>query len=85
MADGEVPLRFVVTETDAETYHCEIGVTAGDGADYSPDSILKFIRRDGENAEHFNAVLLVPTGIGAEIGRTVDRITGRVIGQASLE
>ena len=57
-----------MTETDAENYHCEIGVTAGDGADHSPDSILKFIHRGGENAEHFNAVLLVPTGIGAEIG-----------------
>ena len=68
LRDGASPLRVAVTETDAENYHCEIGVTAGDGADHSPDSILKFIRRGGENAEHFNAVLLVPTGIGAEIG-----------------
>ncbi len=70
LTDGASPLRFVVTETDAEHYHCEIGVMAEDGAtaDHSPASILRFVHRGGENAERFNAVLLVPTGIGAEIG-----------------
>ena len=70
LTDGASPLRFVVTETDAEHYHCEIGVMAedGDGATRRPESILRFVHRGGENADCFNAVLLVPTGIGAEIG-----------------
>ena len=70
LTDGSSPLRFVVTETDAEYYHCEIGVLAedGDSAARGPESMLRFVPRDGEKADRFNAVLLVPTGIGAEIG-----------------
>ena len=72
LADVGTPLRFVVTATDAEHYHCEIGVMAG-GNTPGPetpetDSIFRFVPRGGESTESFNAVLLVPTGIGAEIG-----------------
>ncbi len=67
LADAGTPLRFVVTETDAEHYHCEIGVMTND-APLESDSIFRFVHRDGENTESFNAVMLVPTGIGAEIG-----------------
>ena len=35
---------------------------------FSTDSIFRFVRRKVENTDSFNAVLLVPTGIGAEIG-----------------
>ena len=34
----------------------------------SPAPLFRFVRRPVENTESFNAVLLVPTGIGAEIG-----------------
>ncbi len=70
LTHGVSPLRFVVTETDAEHYNCEIGVIAedGDGAAGCPESIFRFVHRGGENVDCFNAVLLVPTGIGAEIG-----------------
>ena len=67
LADAGTPLRFVVTETDAEHYHCEIGVMAND-APHERDSIFRFVRRDSENIESYNAVMLVPTGISAEIG-----------------
>ena len=68
LADSGTPLRFVVTATDAEHYHCEIGVMSGGPEAVEPDSIFRFVNRGGENTENFNAVLLVPTGIGAEIG-----------------
>ena len=65
-----LPLRFVVTSTGPKGYHCELGVLAGlkgAGGD-EPVSIFEFAPRKSENAEKFNVVLLVPTGIGAEIG-----------------
>jgi hypothetical protein len=34
----------------------------------APTSIFNFVRRGVENTDQFNAVMLVPTGIGAEIG-----------------
>ena len=72
IADASIPVRFVVTASDAEHYHCEIGVMAGGKAinhvKSETESIFRFVPRVGENTESFNAVLLVPTGIGAEIG-----------------
>ena len=67
---NEMPVRFVVTRTDEKGYHCELGVLSDtDNYQVPPrDSIFEFRKRDFENTEQFNAVLLVPTGIGAEIG-----------------
>ncbi|MBN1844249.1 MAG: DUF3326 domain-containing protein [Sedimentisphaerales bacterium] len=67
---GEAPLRFVVTRSDSGGYHCELGTLSGiDPSRHPrPDSIFHFEPRSSENADSFNAVLLVPTGIGAEIG-----------------
>ena len=67
LTDTATPLRFVVTRTDAEHYRCEIGMMAN-AAPFATDSIFRFVQRGGENTENFNAVMLVPTGIGAAIG-----------------
>ena len=66
----ENPLRLTITETTDEEYRCEIGVLKGlDKSEFPrPESIFHFARRIVENAGHFNAVLIVPTGVGAEIG-----------------
>lgn len=68
---GEVPVRFVVTATDGVRYRCELGVMADlqpwQGRPL-PRSIFEFRRRAVDNTGAFNAVMLVPTGIGAEIG-----------------
>ena len=67
---GSVPIRFAVTASDANEYKCEIGAVE----DIEPalalneNSIFDFRRRETEDATSFNAVFLVPTGIGAEIG-----------------
>jgi hypothetical protein len=67
---GEIPVRFTVTRTDDIAYHCEVGVLAGVEASRlaSPRSIFDLQSRPGENTDGFNVVLLVPTGVGAEIG-----------------
>ena len=67
---GEVPIRFVITRTDATGYHCELGVLS-DPRNISVPSrseIFDFKKREFENVDQFNVVFLVPTGIGAEIG-----------------
>jgi len=66
----EIPVRFVVTRTDDKGYHCELGMLSDSEGftNLSRDTILKFKKRNFENTDRFNAVLLIPTGIGAEIG-----------------
>ncbi len=65
------PIRFVVSETDAANYRCELDLIVADVGD-SPlpnrENIFDFHKRKYENTEKFNVVLLIPTGIGAEIG-----------------
>jgi hypothetical protein len=70
MHDGEIPVRFVVTKSDDKRYKCEIGVLSN-YFNFPPplsNSIFSFQKRHYENVEQFNTVLLVPTGIGAEVG-----------------
>jgi hypothetical protein len=66
----EIPVRFVVTQSDSKGCHCELGVLRGIGDlnIQEPTSIFEFSRREVENSDKFNAVMVVPTGIGAEIG-----------------
>ena len=67
---NEMPVRFVITNTNDNAYHCELGVLSK--IDNLPislrESIFDFKKRDFENVENFTSVLLIPTGIGAEIG-----------------
>ena len=74
LPEGHSPLRLVVTETHARGYCCEVTVLADNdcpaatGNRAPQNSITEFRPRLLENAGQFNAVLLVPTGIGAVIG-----------------
>ena len=68
---GEVtPVRFVVTETTSAHLECELSgfVESGLGPVRFVSSIFDFNRRSTENGDVFNVALMVPTGIGAEIG-----------------
>lgn len=67
---GSVPVRLVITESDAFKYQCEVGIINNLTNAVRPpiESIFQFHRRLTENTQQFNVVLLVPTGIGAEIG-----------------
>jgi hypothetical protein len=68
--DGLVPMRIVLTATTTSGYHCEFGAIAGlaESGRGPINSVLEFRRRLTESSQQFNIVLLVPTGIGAEIG-----------------
>ena len=71
---GEVPIRLAVTGrvripgSNQEGHHCEIGLLRSLDSNHRSASIFRLDRRPVENAQQFNAVLLVPTGVGAEIG-----------------
>lgn len=67
---GAHPLRFAVTLSDKASYHCEAGILGNlpAGCDSDPDSIFRFSHRGVENTEAFNVALLVPTGIGSDVG-----------------
>ncbi len=74
LPDGQTPLRLAVTESGERGYRCEVTTLVQDGAHHYPgptpedEGALSFRRRLSENTSAFNAVLLVPTGIGAAIG-----------------
>ena len=61
----ETPVRLAVTESAGERWTCEIGLLVGPER---PESVFHFTPRAHENETTFNVVMLVPTGIGAEIG-----------------
>lgn len=70
IASNEIPVRFAISTSDREKYQCEIGILSeiDDFPISMHHSIFDFNKRNFENTEKFNAVLLIPTGIGAEIG-----------------
>ncbi|NTW30173.1 MAG: DUF3326 domain-containing protein [Candidatus Moranbacteria bacterium] len=69
---SHVPIRFVVTSIDEEKSRCEIDLIECDSqdqsAEFSNGSIFDFTKRTYEDSSEFVAVLMIPTGIGAEIG-----------------
>lgn len=66
----EIPVRFVITHIDDNHYHCEFGMLKGLDHFNSKElrSIFDLVPRKIERVGTFNAVFLVPTGIGAQIG-----------------
>ncbi len=68
--DGRIPVRFAVTSTGKSYYHCEYAtMAAGLSIMRRPCvGLFDFRRRVLEDSRTFNVVLLVPTGIGAELG-----------------
>ena len=71
LSKDQHPLRFVVTKTKGKTLNCELGLIDGcsNMSNMSkPESIFKFKKRQYENTKEFNVALLIPTGIGSEIG-----------------
>lgn len=70
LEDHETLIRFVVTKSDEQYYQCELGILSNHNEYRSviENSVFDFYKRRYENTENFNVVLLIPTGIGAEIG-----------------
>jgi hypothetical protein len=70
ISEQDVPIRFVITKTDNKNYHCELGLLSksrNQSLNFD-SSLFSLNKRQYENTEKFNCVLLIPTGIGAEIG-----------------
>jgi len=67
---GFVPIRCAVVAMAGKTWEIEVGCLKRKFALRSKlnDSIFRFSRRRSANASDFNVVVVVPTGIGAEIG-----------------
>ena len=65
LESGEIPVRFAVTESQGEHWYCDAGIYVGSTM---PESIFRFEQRTHEDTGTFNVVMLVPTGIGADIG-----------------
>lgn len=67
---NEIPVRLAVTQTDAQQYFVELGLLCSEGSEKLPlhKSVFRFTNRKIENTEKFNAVLMIPTGINAELG-----------------
>src|SRR3989344_5695542 len=73
LPSGHKAIRFVITKTDKEAYYCELDIIVPEGEKapsfhLSNNHIFHFRKRTYENTSTFNAVLLIPTGIGAEAG-----------------
>ena len=66
---SEQPIRFVIASSEVDTLQCEMGVIEGALCEQlSPAPLFEYRQRKFEKTDRFNAVLIVPTGIGAEIG-----------------
>ena len=70
LSKDDLPIRFVVTESTSSTLYCELGFLREAPKQYveSTPSIFSLVPRHVQNTSSFNAALVVPTGIGAEIG-----------------
>ena len=65
-----LPIRLVVDRSGDGQAYCEIGLAAGldPGRVTAAASVFDIRRRVAENASRFTTVLIVPTGIGSEVG-----------------
>ena len=69
VSEGESVIRFVVTATHPTGYQCEYGIIRDMFTRHlDHGSIFDFRPRIGRNSGDFNVVLLIPTGVGAEVG-----------------
>ena len=65
LVPGHTPVRFAVTDSRDSRWRCDLGVYVGGPIG---ESLFRFEQRRQEDTSSFNVVMLVPTGIGAEIG-----------------
>ncbi len=68
LQSNQKPVRFVVSNSINEDYKCEVGILETDDNNISLPSIFDFQKRPPINTDDFNAAVIIPTGVGAEIG-----------------
>lgn len=83
LEDSETPVRFVVTQSARGKWECELGVISGE-TPYPNAPLFEFRKRGLESQDSFNVVMVVPTGIGAEIGGHAGDATPAAIALAQV-
>ena len=83
LEDSETPVRFVVTQSARGKWECELGVISGE-TPYPNAPLFEFRKRGLDSQERFNVVMVVPTGIGAEIGGHAGDATPAAIALAQV-
>jgi hypothetical protein len=68
LSENERAIRFAVVDSEGDSIRCEVGILETDAQVSSSDPLFRILRRSYENTSQFNAVVVIPTGIGAEIG-----------------
>jgi hypothetical protein len=85
LADDFYPVRFVVNSLKDDKWVCDVDGLSGAELECTADqaSIFEFRKREIVSSEAFNVALLVPTGVGAEIGGHAGDATpvARLLGQ----
>lgn len=61
------PIRFSIGQMTKDEYLCEVGISS-DEKFCGHQSIFSYVPRGLENTDQFNIALVIPTGIGAELG-----------------
>jgi hypothetical protein len=69
----DFPIRFIISKTDEKGYYCEIDFISVEKKEErcflnSQNTIFNHRVRSFEKSDKFTAVLMIPTGIGAELG-----------------
>ena len=85
LGGDSIPVRFIVSESSGRYMSVEVGVLEPTNSETLPamPNIFQLAKRSWENTDSFNAVFIVPTGIGAEIGGHAGDATpvARMLGQ----
>lgn len=66
----EIPIRFVISSSSPTIFTCEIGIlqTNDSSIQKAIPSIFEYQKRSYTREAQFNIALIIPTGIGANIG-----------------
>lgn len=69
LSPAQTAIRVAVTEMTRTSWNLEVGVLDGtEGLSLTSNELFRLRRRKLSNTAEFNAVLLIPTGVGAELG-----------------
>lgn len=69
LAPTQSAIRVVVTEMTQTSWNLEVGVLdGGTTRSLSSSGLFRLRKRSVSNTDEFNAVLIIPTGVGAELG-----------------
>ena len=83
LEDSGTPVRFAVTKSTRGGWDCELGMISGE-VPYPTAPLFDFRKRNFEASENFNVVMVVPTGIGAELGGHAGDATPAAIALAQV-